>query len=126
MCLQNGLFIIVRNADTKQNESFLITVFLKVLKSSKIFNATTILFMVDQKQENIEANFANKHIEAIKNNKQQSSSSCVESCTRERNNNDDPDHLETNRNKTPTMHRYIFRLQLANYRRLIKNLPPPW
>ena len=66
MCLQNGLFIIVRNADTKQNESFLITVFLKVLKSSKIFNATTILFMVDQKQENVEANFANKHVEAIK------------------------------------------------------------
>ena len=24
------------------------------------------------------------------------------------------------------MHRDIFRLQMATYRRLIKNLPPPW
>ena len=29
-------------------------------------------------------------------------------------------------NKTPAMHRDILRLQLANYRRLIKSLPPPW
>ena len=28
-------------------------------------------------------------------------------------------------NKTPAMHRDIFRLQLANKRHLIKNLPPP-
>ena len=29
-------------------------------------------------------------------------------------------------NKTPPMHRDIFRLQLTNNRRLIENLPPPW
>ena len=29
-------------------------------------------------------------------------------------------------NKTPSMHWDIFRLQLANNRYLIKNLPPPW
>ena len=44
-----------------------------------------------------------------------------------------PQNLITNvkilclyKNKTPTIHRHILRLQFAYNRRLIENLPPPW
>ena len=37
-----------------------------------------------------------------------------------------PEAWHMSLNKRPAMHRYIFRFQLANNRRLIESLPPPW
>ena len=34
-------------------------------------------------------------------------------------------YIQITENKTPAMHRDIFRLRLANNRHLIENLPPP-